>query len=98
MLSEGDITCKLPAGNRVARNGIKCEEVNTIKLSSPSGGEQLAFLNFINFTAVQKSAPKLRKLILNEHFWVTQGLSASPNLRICTQDRCFPTHFPIVAP
>ena len=47
--------------SRVAGNGTECE-VKTIELSSPaSGGEQRAFLNLHNFTAVKKIAPKLRK-------------------------------------
>ena len=47
--------------SRVAGNGTECE-VKTIELSSQtSGGEQLAFLNFVIFTAVKKTVPKLRK-------------------------------------
>ena len=47
--------------SRVAGNCIEFG-VKTIKLSSrTSGGEQWAFLNFHNFTAVKKTVPKLRK-------------------------------------
>ena len=58
-LSRGAISShEWPAGN-----GTECE-VNTIELSSPtSGGEQWAFLNLHNFTAVKKTVPKLRKCV-----------------------------------
>ena len=47
----------------VAGNGTEWV-VTTIKLSSPTnGGEQWAFLNFLNFTAVKKTIPKLRKFV-----------------------------------
>ena len=50
--------------SRVAGNGTECE-VKTIELSSPtSGGEQWAFLNLHNFTAVKKTVPTLIKWIL----------------------------------
>ena len=47
--------------SQAAGNGTECE-VKTIELSSStSGGEQWAFLNFHNFTAVKKTVPKLWK-------------------------------------
>ena len=55
--------------SRVAGNGTECE-VKTIELSSPtSGGEQWAFLNLHNFTAVKKTVPKLRKYIFLNSFY-----------------------------
>ena len=53
--------------SRVAGNGTE-GEVKTIELSSPtSGDEQWAFLNLHDFTAVEKTVPILRKLILLSH-------------------------------
>ena len=47
--------------SQAAGNGTECE-VKTIELSSPtSGGEQWAFLNLHNFTAVKKTVSKFRK-------------------------------------
>ena len=52
--------------DRVAGNGTKWK-VKTIEFSSStSGGEQLSFLNFLNFTAVKKTISKLRKVLLKK--------------------------------
>ena len=68
--------------SRVAGNGTE-REVKTIQLSLPtSGGEQLAFLNFHNFTAVKKIVPKLGKLHLIRLWIPPSNLVNCPRLDI----------------